>query len=229
MSQQAPPYESGSVIQSQPPGYGQPPGYAPQQGPPPQGYPPQQGPPPQGYPPQQGPPPQGYPPQGYPPGQQPYPGQPVYVQPVQTQVVSQTTVTIQGVSGQRWLAPFAYCFGVVSGLIVLIVEKQNSYIVFHAWQSFFVCCIYIIGAIAFAIIDSFIFHGFRVLSFIWWLIYMVFWLLGVIMAWNRWPTQNRFVIPGPGNLALWRTRYFEMKLGGGAPPPGTAVVVTQTA
>ena len=49
------------------------------------------------------------------------------------------------------LAAFSYIFGLLSALIVIVIEKENRYVRFHAFQSlllslvFIVACILVIG------------------------------------------------------------------------------------
>jgi len=167
----------------------------------------QQGYPQQGYtapPPQQGytaPPPQ----QGYtaPPPQQGYPQQ-------QQQVVITTTTTTGPNISSAWVSVFAYFFGFISGVIVLLLERESAYNIFHAWQSICISVVYLIGAIACSIIDIFFIpFGFRLLSFLWWVVFVIIWILCMVKAYNLAPSGQYFKLPLFGNFAESQANKFK--------------------
>jgi uncharacterized membrane protein len=136
-----------------PPDYAPPPptaSYPPPQAPPPPpppvaGYPPQAPPPPvAGYPPQAPPPgypPQGYPPQGYPPQGYPPPG------------YQGGPPAPQSSGMQPNVASMVAYFTWIGALIMLLVEKQNRIVKFHAIQEIGLTIVWVVAYIGVIIIS----------------------------------------------------------------------------
>eukprot|EP01119_Soliformovum_irregulare_P008904 TRINITY_DN22002_c0_g1_i1.p1 TRINITY_DN22002_c0_g1~~TRINITY_DN22002_c0_g1_i1.p1 ORF type:complete len:144 (+),score=15.89 TRINITY_DN22002_c0_g1_i1:48-479(+) len=116
----------------------------------------------------------------------------------------------------------------IISIIVIIVEKQSRYVLFHGYQSLFVILFYIIIAILLGIIDSFIgiVTGVSILSTIWALLYLVVWIFLMVTAYTRAETGNPVMIPLLGG---WAASLADKRFAGGssvapaqdytAPPP----------
>jgi len=109
----------------------------------------------------------------------------------------------------------AYFFGFISGTILLLYEKPDIYIPnvpavryvkFNCWQSIFISAFYTIGAIIFAIIDSVIRLRFSILSFIWWILFLILWIICMVKSFQKGReklngiSEDLFKLPLLGNL-----------------------------
>jgi len=104
-------------------------------------------------------------------------------------------------------------------ILVIVLEKQSRYCLFHGWQGLIVVIIYAIGAIIFGIVDSFVFIGFRILSFIWAVLFIILWIILIITAWTRAESGDPFAIPLIGRIA--HSQADKRFAGGNTAPPTT--------
>jgi len=85
------------------------------------------------------------------------------------------------------LASLSYFFLWLGGLVVLLLEKKNLFVLFHAWQSL------VSGTIAFII--QFVFIWSETMYSLLWLVYLVFTFAMVVKVLNDAPSQRLFKLP----------------------------------
>jgi len=92
-----------------------------------------------------------------------------------------------------------YLCGIVTGIIFLVIEKENKEIKFHAWQSIFLNGGVIAIFIVFFILSFIPFIGvvFGIANILVGLGYLIVWILALIKAYNG----EHWLIPVVGNLA----------------------------
>ena len=86
-----------------------------------------------------------------------------------------------------------YLFGWLSGLIILLIEKENKFVRFHAWQSIIVFAAFIIVMIVLGIIPVI---GW-VVSSILGIVVFVLWIVLMYKAYKG----ERYKLPWAGDLA----------------------------
>lgn len=97
-----------------------------------------------------------------------------------------------------------YICGFVTGIVFLIVEKDNKEVRFHAWQAIFLGVasfilqigISILAAI-FGAISSVLGALIGILAPVVWLVFLVFWIIALIKAYNG----EHYKLPILGDLA----------------------------
>jgi len=143
---------------------------------------------------------------GYSPYQTYYQSQPYVPVDNNSPPVQVFTHSVEVQTGSRWVAPIAYLFGWLTGLIILLTESRNSYNIFHAWQSVFLSIFYCIVAIICGIIDDAIRLGGgpAVLQIIWWLLIIALTIFIMIKAHDHAPFGERYTLPIIGSLAASR-------------------------
>lgn len=77
-------------------------------------------------------------------------------------------------------AALAYVLGVVTGIIVLVLEKSDDYVRYHALQSIALSIVWLGGWVVLMIIPVL---GWILLP-IWGLLMFVFWLVAIVKAWQ---------------------------------------------
>jgi len=125
--------------------------------------------------------------------------EPRYVSPSSSQDYSarsfvmdqpQSTFTSVGLSPSV-LSICAYFFLFLGGLVIMILEKKNLFVVFHAWQSM------IVGILAFIIQIVFIWSK-SIYTFLW-ILQLVFIFFMIIRVIKDAPTQHLFKLPVIGD------------------------------
>ena len=84
-------------------------------------------------------------------------------------------------------AALAYALGVITGVVVLMVEKDDDYVRYHALQSIALSVVWLGGWIVLTIIPVI---GWILLPF-WGLLMFVLWLVAMVKAWQG----ERFRLP----------------------------------
>lgn len=77
-------------------------------------------------------------------------------------------------------AALAYVLGLVTGIIVLLVEKSDDYVRYHALQSIALSIVWLGGWVVLMVIPVL---GWILLP-IWGLLMFVFWLVAIVKAWQ---------------------------------------------
>jgi len=85
------------------------------------------------------------------------------------------------------MAALAYVLGVMSGLVVLMVEKDDAYVRYHALQSVALSVVWLGGWLVLMVIPV---VGWILLPF-WGLLMFVLWLVAIVKAWQG----ERFRLP----------------------------------
>lgn len=92
----------------------------------------------------------------------------------------------------------------ITGIVFLVIEKENKDVRFHAWQAIIFGAAAVIVQIAFSIlgailgaIASFLGAIFAVLSPIVWLAFFIFWIIAMIKAYQG----ERYKLPLLGDMA----------------------------
>ena len=98
------------------------------------------------------------------------------------------------------MAALAYVLGVMSGLVVLMVEKDDAYVRYHALQSVALSVVWLGGWLVLMVIPV---VGWILLPF-WGLLMFVLWLVAMVKAWQG----ERFRLPVIGEYVA---RYGQMK------------------
>lgn len=93
----------------------------------------------------------------------------------------------------------SYLLGWITGLIFILLEKQNGYIRFHAWQSIFTFGAITLGLIVLSIFDwvpvlGYIFTAFRIMLYI---LGFVLWIVLMVKAYQG----EKYRLPVVGDLA----------------------------
>lgn len=93
------------------------------------------------------------------------------------------------------LAIIAYFFGWLGGLIVMVLERKNLFVLFHAWQS--IAC----GLISFVI--QFLFFWSKSMYTVLWIAYLLFtcYMIGRVIKDSPPPTQTLLKVPIIGDWA----------------------------
>ncbi|MDD2471845.1 MAG: DUF4870 domain-containing protein [Dehalococcoidales bacterium] len=86
-----------------------------------------------------------------------------------------------------------YAFGWISGLIFLLIEKDNAFIRFHAWQSIVVFGAFSIAMIILGVIPLVKFILMPILG----LVIFILWIILMIKAYQG----NHYKLPWAGDLA----------------------------
>lgn len=94
----------------------------------------------------------------------------------------------------RLLCVFAYLFGAISGIIVVVLEKENEDLRFHGWQSILWFVTWLMIYIVCIIIDAA--ANIWVISWIWWVIGVIVWLVLMVLAFLWSADGKRVAIPG---------------------------------
>ena len=84
-------------------------------------------------------------------------------------------------------AALAYVLGVISGLVVLMIEKDDAYVRYHALQSVALSVVWLGGWLVLMVIPVI---GWILLPF-WGLLMFVLWLVAMVKAWQG----ERFRLP----------------------------------
>lgn len=82
------------------------------------------------------------------------------------------------------LASLSYFFLWFGGLVIMLLEKKNLFVLFHAWQSL------VSGSIAFVI--QFIFIWSNTMYSLLWLVYLLFTFGMIVRVLNDAPSQRLF-------------------------------------
>lgn len=77
-------------------------------------------------------------------------------------------------------AALAYVLGLVTGIIVLLVEKSDDYVRYHALQSIALSIVWFGGWVVLMVVPVL---GWILLP-IWGLLMFVFWLVAIVKAWQ---------------------------------------------
>lgn len=92
----------------------------------------------------------------------------------------------------------------ITGIVFLVIEKENKDVRFHAWQAIIFGAAAVVVQIAFSIlgailgaIASFLGAIFAVLSPIVWLAFFIFWIIAMIKAYQG----ERYKLPLLGDMA----------------------------
>ena len=85
------------------------------------------------------------------------------------------------------MAALAYVLGVMRGLVVLMVEKDDAYVRYHALQSVALSVVWLGGWLVLMVIPV---VGWILLPF-WGLLMFVLWLVAIVKAWQG----ERFRLP----------------------------------
>lgn len=92
----------------------------------------------------------------------------------------------------------------ITGIVFLIIEKENKDVRFHAWQAIIFGAAAVVVQIAFSVlgailgaIASFLGAIFAVLSPIVWLAFFIFWIIAMIKAYQG----ERYKLPLLGDMA----------------------------
>ena len=93
----------------------------------------------------------------------------------------------------------SYLLGWITGLIFILLEKQNGYIRFHAWQSIFTFGAITLGLIVLSIFDwvpvlGYIFTAFRIMLYI---LGFILWIVLMVKAYQG----EKYRLPVVGDLA----------------------------
>ena len=101
-------------------------------------------------------------------------------------------------------ATLAYLGGPLSGVLVLMAERTNSYVRFHAWQSILglgglgvLVAMLLIVAFAAVIVSATAFRALLVASWISWALWLVCWGVCLVKAFTR----RRWKLPIAGEYA----------------------------
>ena len=101
-------------------------------------------------------------------------------------------------------ATLAYLAGPLSGVLVLMAERTNSYVRFHAWQSILglgglgvLVGLLLIVAFAAVIVSATAFRALLVASWICWALWVVCWAICLVKAFTR----RRWKLPIAGEYA----------------------------
>ena len=101
-------------------------------------------------------------------------------------------------------ATLAYLAGPLSGVLVLMAERTNSYVRFHAWQSILglgglgvLVGLLLIVAFAAVIVSATAFRALLVASWICWALWVVCWAMCLVKAFTR----RRWKLPIAGEYA----------------------------
>jgi uncharacterized membrane protein len=101
-------------------------------------------------------------------------------------------------------ATLAYLAGPFSGVLVLLAERSNTYVRFHAWQSIIglgglgVIVALLLGlAFASLVVSAAMFRTLLVTSWVTWALWMVCWAICVVKAFSR----RRWKLPIAGTYA----------------------------
>ena len=101
-------------------------------------------------------------------------------------------------------ATLAYLAGPLSGVLVLMAERTNSYVRFHAWQSVLglgglgvLVGLLLIVAFAAVIVSATAFRALLVVSWIGWALWVVCWGVCLVKAFTR----RRWKLPIAGEYA----------------------------
>jgi len=98
----------------------------------------------------------------------------------------QTAFTSLGIS-HPILASCAYFFGFLGGLVIMLLEKKNLFVIFHAWQSIAV------GVLAF--MAQILFVWSKSLYTLLWITYLIFDFFMIVRVIMDAPTQRLFKLP----------------------------------
>ncbi len=72
---------------------------------------------------------------------------------------TQNTVETSSTGLDPKLAAFlSYLFGIIGGIVFIVIEKDNRYVKFHAWQSIAFSVAYFVAWIAYSIIAAILGH-----------------------------------------------------------------------
>lgn len=85
------------------------------------------------------------------------------------------------------LASCAYFFGFFGGLVIMVLEKKNLFVLFHAWQSL------IFGIFAFLVQICFVWSN--SMYTLLWIIYLIFNFFMIVRVIQDAPTQRLFKLP----------------------------------
>jgi len=102
----------------------------------------------------------------------------------------QVSYTSVGIS-PTVLAILAYFFGFLGGFVIMILEKKNLFVVFHAWQSM------VVGLFAFVVQIVFVWS--KSIYTLLWITYLVFDFFMIARVIMDGPTQRLFKLPIVGD------------------------------
>jgi uncharacterized membrane protein len=88
----------------------------------------------------------------------------------------------------------AYLLGFVSGIALLVLEKDSTFVKFHAMQSTIVSVLWIVGQAVFTAIP---FIGWFLLLPIWWALGVILWVFLMFKAFQG----ERYKLPYLGDIA----------------------------
>ena len=101
-------------------------------------------------------------------------------------------------------AALAYLAGPFSGVLILLAERTNSYVRFHAWQSVIglgglglIVALLLGLAFASVIVSATAFRALLVTSWVVWVVWILVWAMCVVMAFTR----RRWKLPIAGAYA----------------------------
>lgn len=165
------------------------------------------------------------PPQYPPPGQQNYQQQPGYPPPGYGQppmaapkslIAQQLGPTSVGIDAN--IAGAVSYFWIV-GLIFFLIEKQNKFVRFHAFQAMLYGLGFWIINIVLGIFGGYFFYGLSLLADLFWLVWVIGAIYAAVQAYNgKW-----FKLPIVGDMAYNNAMNWNPGMGGpmGGPPPNT--------
>lgn len=91
------------------------------------------------------------------------------------------------------VAAIAYFLGFVTGLVILLVEKEDRFIRFHAWQSTLVFGFLFLLNLVLNLFSGFFSGAVGSLIFI---VALIIWLVSIVKAWRgemfKWPIAGNF-------------------------------------
>lgn len=92
-----------------------------------------------------------------------------------------------------------YICGIITGIIFLVLEKDDKEVKFHAWQSIFLGGASIVVYIALMILGMIPYIGIvaAILSIVFYIGYLVVWIIAMVKAYQG----EHWLIPVIGNLA----------------------------
>lgn len=92
-----------------------------------------------------------------------------------------------------------YICGIITGIIFLVLEKENKEVKFHAWQSIFLGGAALVIYIVLMVIGFIPYIGIlaMILSIVFYIAYVVVWVIAMVKAYQG----EHWLIPVIGNLA----------------------------
>lgn len=108
-------------------------------------------------------------------------------------------------SNANVMAAAAYFLGIITGIIVYLMEKDNKYVRFHAMQSILLTVVvFVINIVLGMLFMGMAFAGggagANVFMMIFWVWYLVIFLLWLFMMWKAY-SGEKFKLPILGDLA----------------------------